>query len=192
MQEDTVTNENGKSKISEDLSVEISNATPKKLTDKDMPNRPLSKKKSKKGGLSMFLSGALDDTSKETPPPPPKKEGPVWGGARVAKGPTSLRGIQDEQTKIITYHPITSKKNQPEDLPMSNGHVQLSLYLPESVSSPISIMSTKSGCVPDVDKSTPPWSGNSPLTCCPSLRDIQLQQVSCNLYLFFVVFQFCG
>jgi hypothetical protein len=76
-----------------------------------------SKKKNKKGGLSMFLSGALDDTHKDVAPPPPtpKTEGPAWGGAIISKGRTSLREIQDEQSKIKVNQP-TRCKDQVEDL----------------------------------------------------------------------------
>ena len=68
-----------------------------------------SKKKNRKGGLSLFLSGALDDTPKPRLPAPvvpvtPKHEGPAWGGAKITKGPASLRDIQSEQRK--TNEPV--------------------------------------------------------------------------------------
>ncbi|KAK4770127.1 hypothetical protein SAY87_030659 [Trapa incisa] len=60
-----------------------------------------SKRRNKKGGLSMFLSGALDDVPVEVlPPPKPRSVVPVWGGTKVSKGSTSLREIQDEQKKF--------------------------------------------------------------------------------------------
>ncbi|CAM6101074.1 unnamed protein product [Calypogeia fissa] len=58
-------------------------------------------KKVVKGGLSVFLSGALDDVHKpEAPLPPPlipKVEGPAWGGAHLPKESASLRAIQTQQ-----------------------------------------------------------------------------------------------
>lgn len=60
-----------------------------------------SKKKAKKGGLSMFLSGALEAPPKPlTPPPPPvpKVDGPAWGGTHMPKGTASLRDIQTQQS----------------------------------------------------------------------------------------------
>ncbi|MBA0574130.1 hypothetical protein Golob_001365, partial [Gossypium lobatum] len=76
------------------------------------------KKKNRKGGLSMFLSGALDDASKHIllPPPTPRSEGPAWGSAKVLKGKASLREIQDEQSKLRVNW-LTGSKNQVEDLP---------------------------------------------------------------------------
>ncbi|KAL0346927.1 UNVERIFIED_CONTAM: Inhibitor of Bruton tyrosine kinase [Sesamum calycinum] len=71
-----------------------------------------SKKKNRKGGLSMFLSGALDDVPKTTAPPlvVAKSEGPAWGGANISRGLTSLRDIQDEQSKTKGTKP-TERKN---------------------------------------------------------------------------------
>lgn len=58
-----------------------------------------SKKKTKKGGLSMFLSGALEAPPKPlTPSPLPKVEGPAWGGKHMPKGAASLKEIQTQQT----------------------------------------------------------------------------------------------
>lgn len=59
-------------------------------------------KKVVKGGLSVFLSGALDDVAPkaELPLPPPvipKTEGPAWGGAHLPKESASLRIIQSQQ-----------------------------------------------------------------------------------------------
>ncbi|KAG4927616.1 hypothetical protein JHK85_054102 [Glycine max] len=142
------------------------------------PSPKASKKKSKKGGLSMFLSGALDEAPKEvaTPPPTPKHEGPAWGGAKFMKGSASLREIQDEQSKIKVNKPAGSK-DKVEDLPDfgSGGKIKLSSFLP---SSPIPVTSSRSSQVSDGETSTPPWaaSGTPPQPSRPSLRDIQMQQ----------------
>ncbi|XP_065853489.1 uncharacterized protein [Euphorbia lathyris] len=138
-----------------------------------------SKKKNRKGGLSMFLSGALDDTpkevAKEIAPPPitPRSEGPAWGGAKISKGSASLRVIQDEQSKTLGKE-STKNKEQVED-GKSDGKVLLSSFLtskpiPVVVSSP-----TSQGL--DAEKGTPPWvSGTPPQPSRPSLRDIQIMQ----------------
>ncbi|XP_022742077.1 uncharacterized protein LOC111293582 isoform X3 [Durio zibethinus] len=143
-------------------------------------SQTVSKKKNRKGGLSMFLSGALDDTPKHaTPPPPtPRSEGPAWGGAKVPKGSASLREIQDEQSKI-QVNQQTGSKNQVEDLfdGRSEGKILLSSFLP---SKPIPVVSGRASQseASDVDRSTPPWaaSGTPPHLSRPSLRDIQMQQ----------------
>ncbi|KAJ8528968.1 hypothetical protein K7X08_035803 [Anisodus acutangulus] len=134
-----------------------------------------SKKKNRKGGLSMFLSGALDDVSKVVVPPlvVQKSEGPAWGGGKVAKGAASLREIQDEQSKVIDTKPL--KLRDPAEDPSgdsSGGKLRLSSFLQ---SNPIPMSQTST--VSDVEKNTPPWaaSGTPPLVR-PSLRDIQLQQ----------------
>lgn len=140
-----------------------------------------SKKKNKKGGLSMFLSGALDDIPKKDyappPSPVPKSEGPAWGGAKIAKGSTSLREIQDEQNKTKEIRP-TKSKDQVEDVSdrKSTGKIHLSSFLP---SNPIPVVSAHTSQLSDGDRSTPPWaaSGTPPLVSRPSLRDIQMQQV---------------
>ncbi|CAN4091448.1 unnamed protein product [Withania somnifera] len=132
-------------------------------------------KKHRKGGLSMFLSGALDDVSKVVVPPPVvhKSEGPAWGGAKVVKGSASLREIQDEQSKVRDKKPL--KLRDPVEDPSgdsSGGKLRLSSFIP---SNPIPMSQIAS--VSDVEKNTPPWaaSGTPPLLR-PSLRDIQLQQ----------------
>lgn len=135
------------------------------------------KKKNKKGGLSMFLSGALDDAPKDAAPPPtPKSEGPAWGGAKISKGPTSLREILDEQSKTKESQP-TSGKDQVEYLSddRSSGKVKLSSFLP---SNPIPVVSACTPQVSDGEKCTPPWvsSGTPPSLSRPSLRHIQMQQ----------------
>ncbi|CAA3000647.1 Ankyrin repeat family regulator of chromosome condensation (RCC1) family isoform 1 [Olea europaea subsp. europaea] len=137
-----------------------------------------SKKKNKKGGLSMFLSGALDDVPKSVAPPPviPKIEGPAWGGAKISKGSTSLRDIQDEQskTKAFKHVPI---KYQVEELSdgCNVGKPQLSSFLP---STPIPMVPGRTTPVSEGERNTPPWaaSGTPPSLSRPSLRDIQLQQ----------------
>ncbi|XP_028790377.1 uncharacterized protein LOC114746313 [Neltuma alba] len=138
----------------------------------------VSKKKSKKGGLSMFLSGALDDAPKEVAPPPPtpKNEGPAWGGAKFLMGSATLREIQDEQSKVKGSQPARSK-DKAENVSNcgSGGKMRLSSFLP---SSPIPVASTRSSPVSDGEKSTPTWaaSGTPPYLSRPSLRDIQMQQ----------------
>lgn len=137
------------------------------------------KNKNKKGGLSMFLSGALDDTPKEIalpPPPTPRSEGPAWGGAKVPKGSASLREIQSEQSKIKVNQP-TRNKDQFEDLSFgrSEAKVLLSSFM---TSKPIPVVSARAQQATDGDKSTPPWaaSGTPPSLSRPSLRNIQMQQ----------------
>lgn len=137
-----------------------------------------SKKKNKKGGLSMFLSGALDDTAKDVAPTPPtpKSEGPAWGGAKISKERTSLRDIQDEQSKIKVNQPARSK-DQVEHFSdgKSDGKILLSSFLP---STPIPVVSVHTSQPSDGETSTPPWaaSGTPPQVSRPSLRDIQKQQ----------------
>lgn len=148
----------------------------------ELPNKcqslKVSKKKSKKGGLSMFLSGALDDAPKEVVSPPlmPRNEGPAWGGAKFLKGSTSLREIQVEQSKIKGTKPSNSK-HQEQDLSDGNsgGEISFSSFLP---SSPIPFASTRSSQVSDGERSSPSWAASStpPHPSRPSLRDIQMQQ----------------
>ncbi|BAT84949.1 hypothetical protein VIGAN_04243500 [Vigna angularis var. angularis] len=143
------------------------------------PSPKASKKKSKKGGLSMFLSGALDEAPKEVAPPPPpapKNDGPAWGGAKFMKGSASLREIQDEQGKI-KINKRAGSKDKVEDLSDfgSGVKIKLSSFL---LSSPIPVTSTSSSQVSDGEMNTPPWaaSGTPPHPSRPSLRDIQMQQ----------------
>ncbi|KAF3973667.1 hypothetical protein CMV_002936 [Castanea mollissima] len=137
-----------------------------------------SKKKNKKGGLSMFLSGALDDTTKDIAPTPPtpKSEGPAWGGAKISKDRASLREIQDEQSKNKVNQPARSK-DQLEHFSdgKSDGKILLSSFLP---STPIPVVSVRTSQPSDGETSTPPWaaSGTPPHPSRPSLRDIQKQQ----------------
>lgn len=136
-----------------------------------------SKKKNKKGGLSMFLSGALDVTAKDVAPTPtPKSEGPAWGGAKISKDRTSLRDIQDEQSKIKVNQPGRSK----DQLELfsdgkSDGKILLSSFLP---STPIPVVSVHTSQPSDGETSTPPWAASitPPHLSRPSLRDIQKQQ----------------
>ncbi|TKW30578.1 hypothetical protein SEVIR_2G047400v4 [Setaria viridis] len=147
------------------------------------PSQPTSsKKKNRKGGLSLFLSGALDDTPKPSLPAPvvhvtPKHEGPAWGGAKITKGPASLRDIQSEQRK--TNEPVLAKaKDRFENSPDSAGRVRLSSFIPDAHSSPIAVTPARSLPSSEGDRSTPPWSSSatSPNVSRPSLRDIQMQQ----------------
>ncbi|EEF36705.1 conserved hypothetical protein [Ricinus communis] len=138
----------------------------------------VSKKKNRRGGLSMFLSGALDETPKDAAPPPPqtpRTEGPAWGGAKASKGFASLREIQDEQSKIKLNQP-TRNKDQLDDYSdgRSEGKFLLSSFLP---SKPIPVVSSGTLEASDAERSPPPWaSGTPPLLSRPSLRDIQMQQ----------------
>ncbi|XP_043698410.1 uncharacterized protein LOC122649110 [Telopea speciosissima] len=143
----------------------------------------ISKKKKKKGGLSMFLSGGLDDDRKHAaaPSPMPKNEGPVWGGAKIFKGSSSLREIQTEQSKTKESQPSRAGKDMSEDLVdgRSGGQIRLGLFMPVgTVSSPISVGSARASPMSDGEKSTPTWAaaGTSPIFSRLSLRDIQLQQ----------------
>ncbi|CAK9181047.1 unnamed protein product [Ilex paraguariensis] len=135
------------------------------------------KKKSRKGGLSMFLSGALDDITKEDFPasPMPKAEGSAWGGAKVLERSTSLREIQDEQSKTKETKSMRSK-DQVEAVSdgKNGGTLRVSSFL---TSNPIPVIPCQTSQVPDGERSTPPWaSGTPPVLSRPSLRDIQLQQ----------------
>lgn len=134
----------------------------------------LTKKKNKKGGLSLFLSGALDDAPKPAPPPTPKSEGPAWGGAKVTKGPALLRDIQNEQSKVNEVTIIKSKELMEDSV----GLVKLGSFLPGPPSNPIAVVPTRASPSAEGDKSTPTWSsaGGSPVQQRPSLRDIQIQQ----------------
>ncbi|XP_068650391.1 uncharacterized protein [Aristolochia californica] len=142
---------------------------------------PVKKKnKNRKGGLSMFLSGALDDSPKDvTPPPTPKIDGPAWGGAKVSKGPTSLLDIQNEQCKTKDSKPNITKGRPEEFVESENyGQIRLGSFLKGPVSSPIAVVHAKVASVSEGERNTPPWaaSGTSPVLSCPSLRDIQMQQ----------------
>nr|CAD1819673.1 unnamed protein product [Ananas comosus var. bracteatus] len=173
----------GKSKVIEDISLHAVNAISRSLDNKAPCPTP-SKKKNRKGGLSLFLSGALDDTPKQTPTPPPpptpKSEGPAWGGAKITKGLASLRDIQNEQSKTKEIMTAPKAKDRVEDPiePTTGGQIRLASFLPAATSSPIAVASVRGGPASDGEKGTPPWSsaGNSPTLSRPSLRDIQMQQ----------------
>ncbi|XP_074282301.1 uncharacterized protein LOC141606856 [Silene latifolia] len=134
------------------------------------------KKKGRKGGLSMFLSGGLDEPTKVVvtppPPPPPKVEGPAWGGAKVSKMSASLREIQHQQKKLTENLPVKSKdKIEEVHDGRSNGNFLLSALLP---STPIPVVAQTF----EEDKSAPSWAASRtpPHVSRPSLRDIQMQQ----------------
>ncbi|KAF6169809.1 hypothetical protein GIB67_034201 [Kingdonia uniflora] len=140
----------------------------------------VSKKKNKKGGLSMFLSGALDDTPKEAlpPPPTPKTEGPAWGGVTISKGLTSLREIQSEQSKKRGSYPSSNAKDEGAVEEKSGAPARLSSFIGiGGRSNPIAVVSSLASSGPDGEK-TPSWTaaGSSPASSRPSLRDIQMQQ----------------
>ncbi|KAG1347975.1 Inhibitor of Bruton tyrosine kinase [Cocos nucifera] len=165
--------------LTEDHSFDSPNGISKSHNDKASQSKS-SKKKNRKGGLSMFLSGALDDTPRHAPPPlTPKSDGPAWGGIKITKGLTSLREIQNEQSKTKEII-IARSKDQSEDPvePVSSGQIRLSSFLPGAISSPIAVVPAQNTPASEGDKSTPPWSaaGTSPVLHRPSLRDIQMQQ----------------
>lgn len=148
-------------------------------SQKNKASRSISTKKKKKGGLSMFLSGALDDTPKPVPPPPPKIEGPAWGGVKVTKGPASLLDIQNEQSKVNEVTVIRSKERLEDSVELVGpAHVKLSSFTCGSPSSPIAVASARVSPSSEGEKGTPPWSsaGSSPVQHRPLLRDIQIQQ----------------
>ncbi|KAF5725733.1 hypothetical protein HS088_TW23G00460 [Tripterygium wilfordii] len=140
-------------------------------------SKSASKKKNRKGGLSLFLSGALDDTPKVvTPPPTPKAEGPAWGGTKVSKDSASLRAIQDEQSKT-KGNLKSGKVDHVGDLcdGKSDSKISLSSFFP---SKPIPVVPPPlASLASDVERITPSWaSGTPPHLSRPSLRDIQMQQ----------------
>ncbi|KAF5184248.1 E3 ubiquitin-protein ligase herc2 [Thalictrum thalictroides] len=144
------------------------------------------KRKNKKGGLSMFLSGALDDLPQKAAPPlvTPKNEGPAWGGAKILKGPASLRDIQDEENKTRKSQPSRKVNSQAEELieGRNDGGIPLSSFLPIGHSSSIAVASSCTSLALEGEKNTPPWAaaGSSPISCKLSLRDIQMQQTKKN------------
>ncbi|GAA0172475.1 guanyl-nucleotide exchange factor [Lithospermum erythrorhizon] len=133
-----------------------------------------SKRKNRKGGLSMFLKGGLDDVPNVVSPPPMlKNDGPAWGGSKIPKDPASLREILDEQSKAHTVKSPRPKNHLGEHPDGDvDGKVLLSSFIP---SNPIPVVSTRTA---DGEKNTPPWaaSGTPPHASRPSLRDIQVQQ----------------
>ncbi|WOL15295.1 inhibitor of Bruton tyrosine kinase [Canna indica] len=175
----------------EDAAVDVDTITKSELDTSHVNHKPISlshtsykishsttlKKKNKKGGLSMFLSGALDDTLKHAPPPVPKNDGPAWGGAKLTQGCTSLRDIQNEQNKTRDVIPLRSKVMYEDPTgPANSRKVQLNSFLPH-VSSPVATVPARVP-IPEGETNNPPWSspGTSPGLNRPSLRDIQMQQ----------------
>lgn len=94
------------------------------------------------------------------------------------KGPSSLREIQDQQSKIVKGNKLAEVKVKVEDLSDfgSGGKIKLSSFL---LSSPIPVTPTRSSQASDGDKNTPPWAASvtPPQSSKLSLRDIQMQQV---------------
>ncbi|XP_038725746.1 uncharacterized protein LOC120016866 isoform X2 [Tripterygium wilfordii] len=148
----------------------------KKDSSDSTKNKSVTKKKNRKGGLSLFLSGALDDTPKVVAPPAPtpKTQGPVWGGAKISKGSASLCAIQDEQSKT-KVNLQTGKVDRVEDLRdvRNDSKISLSSFFP---SKPIPVVPQPlASPASDVERSTPPWASGTPPHL-PSLRAIQMQQ----------------
>jgi hypothetical protein len=91
------------------------------------------KKSAKRGGLSMFLSGALEAVAAAPNPPPlaptpPKPEGPAWGGVTASPGPAkaaSLRDIQSQQGFTPTAIPWAGAKGV--NAPSTSGRGELQL-----------------------------------------------------------------
>ncbi|CAK9191892.1 unnamed protein product [Sphagnum troendelagicum] len=141
----------------------------------------VSKKKTKKGGLSMFLSGALEAPPKllnPSPPPLVKVEGPAWGGAPVPKTSASLKEIQTQQTVEVSGQrgelaSVVETRCDEGD----GGGLRLPLSSFVRSSAPIAVTPPKVASGLHPENSPPPWAGASPGTSAPSLRDIQLQQV---------------
>lgn len=166
----------------------LSPCTPKANSNMQKGKASGQKKKIKKGGLSMFLSGALDDAPKPVPPPPPtpKNEGPAWGGVKIAKGPASLLDIQNEQKKVTDVASSFKPKGQSEtsvervscgpvkSAPLVSGPVKSNPLVGGPHSSSIAVGPTRATSSLG-EKNTPPWS-TSPVQQRPSLRDIQMQQ----------------
>lgn len=141
-------------------------------------NNSSSKKKSRKGGLSMFLNGDLDTPQKVivAPPPPPKNEGPAWGGAKISKVSSTLREIQDEQSKTDVV--VVAAGGKDNTLDKSNGEkIRLTSFIASKPIPLVAVQPPSQGC-DGGERSTPPWnaSGTPPSARRPSLRDIQLQQ----------------
>ncbi|KAE9599647.1 hypothetical protein Lal_00046174 [Lupinus albus] len=179
VEEDATCEQSTDDKGAKDLSFVVEKKDPME-SPKDRGHSPkVSKKKSKKGGLSMFLSGALDEAPKVVAPVPltPKTEGPAWGGAKFMKGSASLREILDQQSKI-KENKLVSRKDKMEDHSDfdSDGKIKLSSFLP---SSPIPVVSNHSPMASDGEISTLTWaaSGTPPQPSKQSFRDIQMQQV---------------
>lgn len=166
---------------------------------------PSNKKKHKKGGLSMFLSGALERVTEvpaPQPPPLPKLEGPAWGGAKRSSGLSSLREIQSQQIAetsnvcvedSVGMHLGSRTKQVAGERSKGSGELgELSSMSPDSgvgrcslgqfirTSTPIAVTPVKPVKVSlsvNPDSSPTPWAGTSPLTAASSFKDIQMEQV---------------
>ncbi|KAJ3707271.1 hypothetical protein LUZ61_010976 [Rhynchospora tenuis] len=169
-----------KSEISEEISLESipGDSVTSKSDNKAIGSASSKNKKNRKGGLSLFLSGALDEAPKPTPQvTTPKHEGPAWGGAKFAKGPASLRDIQNEQSKKKTI--VTNVKKPKECVEeMVEPACVVRVPLASFLSNPVAVVPARGAPTSEGETSTPPWSsvGSSPQLSRPSLRDIQMQQ----------------
>lgn len=154
-------------------------------------------KKVVKGGLSVFLSGALE-APKPLPPPPvtPKVEGPAWGGVNIPKGSASLLTIQTQQKYEPKYDfgqavKVGSGKGLAGDkVHVTPKHAESATIVVEETeasstrvpliqfvrTSPIAV-NPRSSSRGQPDNSPPPWAAATPGTNALSLRDIQMQQV---------------
>ncbi|KAL2643085.1 hypothetical protein R1flu_010672 [Riccia fluitans] len=154
-------------------------------------------KKVVKGGLSVFLSGALEAPKVLPPSPPimPKVEAPAWGGANIPKGSASLVAIQRQQksepkidfgqaVKIGSgkssfgdrgssfSNPANSTPAVVDEADINSARIPLSQFVRTS---PIAVNSR--GSAPSQpDNSPPPWAAATFGTTAPSIRDIQMQQ----------------
>ncbi|XP_024524554.1 uncharacterized protein LOC9633257 [Selaginella moellendorffii] len=142
------------------------------------------KTKCKKGGLSLFLTGALDKAPETIPPPPPpvplvaKTDGPAWGGGALmrGKGAASLSEIQTEQkaessNTSANNKPVTMQRKPPESSPReaaAPGHQRIPLQ--QFVRSP------PAPAMSFTPPKAAPWTGSSSPGAFPSLRDIQKQE----------------
>eukprot|EP00252_Welwitschia_mirabilis_P019140 TRINITY_DN4353_c0_g1_i1.p1 TRINITY_DN4353_c0_g1~~TRINITY_DN4353_c0_g1_i1.p1 ORF type:complete len:1124 (+),score=296.88 TRINITY_DN4353_c0_g1_i1:577-3948(+) len=158
------------------------------------------KKKSKKGGLSVFLSGALDEVPKvvDPSPPPVKAEGPAWGGVKIMRESLSLLEIQSEQigqsnalslsqankessacmSKLKSQNSKSARKQKnmadPRETKFNEHETE---HRCVHASAPIMIAPKKDVTSSDVERNTPPWAGSLSTASKSSLRDIQMQQV---------------
>lgn len=149
---------------------------------------PATKKKVKKGALSMFLSGAL-----EAPPKiiVARAEVPAWGGAQAPRSQDSLRDIQTKQTEAghSSVHDATAlsaahggpvDRGLPSLVSGGGKRVQWASFI--RASDPIAVVPAT---VPDkavMENSPPAWSAASPGVSVRPLRDIQVEQVSLSTY----------
>ncbi|KAL3696325.1 hypothetical protein R1sor_010401 [Riccia sorocarpa] len=153
-------------------------------------------KKVVKGGLSVFLSGALEAPKVLPPCPPvtPKVEGPAWGGVNIPKGSASLLTIQKQQRsepKIdfgkalkvgsgkgsadrgsSSSKPLDPGPAVADEADTSTTRIPLSQFVRTS---PIAV-SSRGSARGQPDNSPPPWAAATSGITAPSLRDIQMQQ----------------